>query len=132
MKIEKFDNEKSRSSFHSLGDNEKNLEWANNFIKNFNQVYEKEDQSFFIKQCCGQHNRIYIAFILHPLNTFPMGNSVAIVNVDQYFRNFKEEFRRAFRTVSDINRQYLVRKEEWEANRPMHENVPRKSKRFNF
>lgn len=109
MRIEKFNSEDKAVAIRSPGDNEQNLEWANKFIKNFNDVYEKEKQSFFIKICSGQHGKFYVAFIHHPLNVFPMGNSVAIVNVDQYFRNFKDEFKAAYFTVWDINKRYLER-----------------------
>jgi len=76
-------------------DIDKNLAYADKFIKNFNDIYERERQSFFIKRSKGDHKE-YIAFIFHPHNYYFVGNYVCPVYVDQPYDMFLKEIKKCF------------------------------------
>jgi len=92
-------------------DIDKNLEWADKFIKNFNDIYEKLGQSFYIKNTKGDHKR-YIAFIFRPENTFPCGNLSCCVYVEQPYDLFLKDMKKAFSIIYQKNKEYLFNREK--------------------
>jgi hypothetical protein len=97
-------------------DIDKNLFWSDKFIKNFNDIYHKESQSFFIKRSKGDHKE-YIAFIFHPHNYYFLGNYVSHVYVDQPYDLFLKDMKTAFLIINQMNKQYLLKEIKDEPNR---------------
>lgn len=91
-----------------------NVAWAENFIRNFNQVYEIEGQSFFIKICQGHHGQPWIAFIFHPLNSYPCGNHVCPVYVTHQHHLFLKDFNLGYKIIYEMNKEYLTKRDEYE------------------
>jgi hypothetical protein len=81
-----------------------NLDWAEKFIKNFNDIYEKEDQIFFIKIHCGEHGKKYVAFVFHP--TIDKGNCVCPVYLENDKYEFIKDMKCAFITIATMNKEY--------------------------
>ena len=99
--------QQDNNRFNYLYDVDKNIEYTEKFIKNFNDVYEKENQSFFIKICQGDHKK-YIAFIFHPINSYHLGNHCCPVYLDQKYETFITDFELGFKIMYRINKKYVL------------------------
>jgi len=93
-------------------DIENNIEFAEKFINNFNKVYEKENQLFFIKICEGHWGKKYVAFIFHPPNTYPCGNCVCPVYADQPYDLFLKDFKAGYFTILEMVKQFKLKLEK--------------------
>ncbi len=87
-------------------DIDRNLSWADKFIKNFNDIYGVDGQSFFIKRSKGDHKE-YIAFVFHPHNSYFLGNYVCPVYVDQPYDMFLKDMKSAYCLIYKMNKDYL-------------------------
>ncbi len=86
-----------------MSDNAKNLEWANKFIKNYENHREtckinnlSYENYFFIRVSLSDHGMFFVTFALNLRNTYPIGNYASIVEGNLNHGAFIEKFGLAF------------------------------------